>query len=62
MTKILIFFLLLLNLILLYFLNKKKIKNFFYKSKIQLVELDRVDEIFLNNKIGQEFFINNLTY
>ncbi len=51
MTKILIFFLLLLNLILLYLLNKKKIKNFFYKSKIQLVELDRVDEIFLNNKI-----------
>ena len=56
MTKILIFFLLLLNLILLYFLNKKKIKNFFYKSKIQLVELDRVDEIFLNNKIDNNLY------
>ena len=56
MTKILIFFLLFLNLILFYFLNKKKIKNLFYKSKIQLVELDHVDEIFLNNKIDYNLY------
>ncbi|MDC3082561.1 class I SAM-dependent methyltransferase [Candidatus Pelagibacter sp.] len=56
MNTILIFFLLFLNLILFYFLNKKKIKNFFYKSQIQLVELDQVDEIFLNNKIDHNLY------
>ncbi|MBD1157776.1 class I SAM-dependent methyltransferase [Pelagibacterales bacterium SAG-MED17] len=56
MTKILIFSLFFLNLILFYFLNKKKIKNFFYKSKIQSVELDHVDQIFLNNQIDKKLY------
>ena len=54
MTKILIFSLFFLNLILIYFLNKKKIKNFFYKSKIQSVELDHLDQIFLNDQIDKK--------
>ena len=51
MINFLFFLLILINLILLYFLNKKKIKNFFYKSKIQSVNLDQLNKIFINQKI-----------
>ena len=54
MTKILIFSSFFINLILIYFLNKKKIKNFFYKSKIQSVELDHLDHIFQNDQIDKK--------
>ena len=56
MTKILISSLFFLNLILFYFLNKKKIKFFFYKGKIQSVELDHVDQIFLTDQIDKKLY------
>ena len=36
-----------LNLFLIYYYNKKKIKNLFFKSKIQSVDLEKVHNIFL---------------
>ena len=56
MTKIFIFLLIFLNLILIYLLNKKKIKSFFYKTKIQSVELNHLDQIFANNQIDKRLY------
>ena len=46
-------FLLILNFILLYLLNKKKIKNFLYKTKIQEIDITDVNEIFHLKKISK---------
>ena len=50
---IIISFLLILNFILLYLLNKKKIKNFLYKTKIQEIDITDVNEIFHLKKISK---------
>ena len=39
-----------LNLLLIYYFNKKKIKNFFFKKKVKSVDLAEVNEIFLPSK------------
>ena len=70
MNNYFILFLIFLNLFFIYFYNKKKIKNFFFKSKIKSVELEEVHNIFLpseNSKfkfpkeetIVNFFFINH---
>ena len=56
MINLIIFFSLTLNLVLIFFLKKKRIKNFFFKSKIQLVNLDEVSEIFINKKIDKNLY------
>ncbi|MBD1153446.1 class I SAM-dependent methyltransferase [Pelagibacterales bacterium SAG-MED24] len=43
-----------LNLFFLFFINKKKIKKILYKSKIKSVDLEKVDDIFVNNKINEK--------
>ena len=43
-----------LNFLLIYYYNKKKIKNFFIKKKIKSVNLDEVNEIFLPSKNGKQ--------
>ena len=45
-----------LNILLIYFTNKRKIKNFFYTSKIKKIDITDVDDIFKLNKIS-----NNLS-
>jgi predicted O-methyltransferase YrrM len=45
-----------LNILLLYFINKKKIKNFLYESKIKKIDITDVDDIFKLNEIS-----NNLS-
>jgi hypothetical protein len=54
MQEYIIIFFVFLNLIILYFYKRKKIKNlilnFILKSKIKSVELSDVHEIFLPNK------------
>jgi len=58
-----------LNLLLIYYYNKKKIKNLFFKQKIKSVDLVEVNEIFLRSKntkfkfpkeevVIKNFFIN----
>jgi predicted O-methyltransferase YrrM len=51
--KIFIFFLILSNFILLFYLNKKKIKNFLNVSKIKSVHVTDIHEIFKLNKISK---------
>ena len=53
MIKIIITILILINILFLYFLNKKKIKNFFYKSKIKSVDIEYLNKIFTNKTIDK---------
>ncbi len=39
-----------LNLLIIYYYNKKKIKNLFFKQKITSVDIAEVNEIFLPSK------------
>ena len=56
MTKdIIILILFLLVLILIYLINKKKIKNFFYKSKIKKINITELDQVF-----DEKFISKNL--
>ena len=61
--------LIILNLLLIYYYNKKRIKNLFFKQKIKSVDLVEVNEIFLPSKnlkykfpkedvVIKNFFIN----
>ena len=61
--------LIILNLLLIYYYNKKKIKNLFFKQKIKSLDLVEVNEIFLPSKnlkykfpkedvVIKNFFIN----
>ena len=45
--------LVLLNIFLIYLLNKKKIKNFIYKSKIKKIDITEIHEIFKLRKISE---------
>jgi predicted O-methyltransferase YrrM len=47
MNNYFIVFLVFLNLFLIYYYNKRKIKNLFFKSKIQSIDLEKVHYIFL---------------
>ena len=58
-----------LNLLTIYYYNKKKIKNLFFKQKITSVDIAEVNEIFLPSKntefkfpkedvVIKNFFIN----
>ena len=46
MNNYLIVGLVFINLLLIYYYNKKKIKNLFIRKKIKSVDLAEVDEIF----------------
>ena len=50
--KIIITISIISNLVLIFFLNKKKIKNFFYKSKIKKIDISEAHEIFKLRKIS----------
>ena len=56
MIKLAILISLILNIFLIYLLNKKKIKDFLFTSKIETLDVTEVDEIFKLNKIS-----NNLS-
>jgi len=69
MNNYLIFGLISLNLLLIYYYNKKKIKDLFFKQKIKSVDLVEINEIFLPSKniefkfpkeevVIKSFFIN----
>ena len=45
--------LILLNIFLIYLLNKKKIKNFIYKSKIKKIDITEIHEIFKLREISE---------
>ena len=45
--------LILLNIFLIYLLNKKKIKNFIFKSKIKKIDITEIHEIFKLRKISE---------
>ena len=55
-TKLLLIILIVFNIILIYLLNKKKIRKFFLQSKIKKVDISSVNKIFELNKIS-----NNLS-
>ena len=50
---IIVFFLLILNFLLIYLLNKKKIKKFFNKSKIEEIDITDVHKIFHLKEIAK---------
>ena len=50
---IIVFFLLILNFLLIYLFNKKKIKKFFNKTKIQEIDITDVHEIFHLKEISK---------
>ena len=50
---IIIFFLLISNFLLIYLLNRKKIKKFFNKTRIQEIDITDVHEIFHLKKISK---------
>jgi hypothetical protein len=52
----LIIFLLFTNLILILTINKNKIKKLIYKSKIKSVNLEKLDNIFINNRIDKNLY------
>tara|TARA_X000000368_G_C22878160_1_gene644060 strand:+ start:59 stop:844 length:786 start_codon:yes stop_codon:yes gene_type:complete len=52
MIKIIIFLSIILNIILIFFLNKKKIKKIIYKKKIKEIDISKVHEIFEFEKIS----------
>ena len=49
----LIIFLIIINIILIFLLNKKKIKNFLYKSKIKKIDITEIHEIFKLKNISE---------
>ncbi len=51
-----IIFLLLTNIFTIYILKRKEIKSYFIKSKIQSVNLEKLDKIFENEKITDNLF------
>ena len=53
MINLIILFLIIINLFLIFLLNKKKIKAFFYKNKIRTTDLDELSDIFLNKQIDK---------
>jgi predicted O-methyltransferase YrrM len=53
MNLLIIVFLLILNFLLIYFLKKKKIKNFFYKTRIQEIDITDVHDIFHLKEISK---------
>ena len=48
-----IIFSLFINLLLIFFINRKKIKKIIHKSKIKSVKLEKLDSIFINNQIDK---------
>ncbi len=54
MIKIIITLSLILNLILIYFLNKKKLRKIFTSTKIKTVEITDINEAFKPNKISEK--------
>ena len=52
MIKIIIVLSIILNIIFLFFLNKKKIKKILFKSKIKKVDIFEVHKIFESEKIS----------
>ena len=51
--NLIIFVSILINIFLIYFLNKKKIKNYLYKSKIEKKDITNIHEIFSLKKISE---------
>jgi len=53
MINIIIILSIILNIVFLFFLNKKKIKKILYKSKIKEIDISEVHKIFESEKISQ---------
>ncbi len=51
--KIIIFILIVLNIFLIFILNKKKIKNYFHKPKIKKIDITEAHEIFKLKEISK---------
>jgi len=56
MISVLIILLILTNVITIYFLNRKKIKKYFFKSTIKSVSLEKVNKIFESEKISENLY------
>ena len=56
MISILIIFLVLTNIITIYFLNRKSIKKYFAKSLVKSVSLEKVNKIFESEKISENLY------
>ena len=56
MIKVLILISLIINILLILIINKKKIKGLVNKNKVQSVDLDKLNEIFINSKIDENLY------
>ena len=56
MIKVLILISIIINILLIFIINKKKIKGLVNKNKVQSVDLDKLNEIFINSKIDENLY------
>ena len=56
MIKIIVFLSIILNIIFIFFINKKKIKKIIFKKKIKEVDVSEVSKIFESEKISLNLF------
>ncbi len=56
MIKVLILISIILNILLIFIINKKKIKSLINKKKVQSIDLDKLNKIFENAKIDKNLY------
>ena len=56
MIKVLILISIILNILLIFIINKKKIKSLINKKKVQSIDLDKLNKIFQNTKIDKNLY------
>ena len=56
MIKVLILISIIINILLILIINKKKIKGLVNKNKVQSVDLDNLNKIFINSKIDENLY------
>ena len=56
MIKVLILISIIINILLILIINKKKIKGLVNKNKVQSVDLDKLNKIFINSKIDENLY------
>ena len=56
MIKVLILISIIINILLILIINRKKIKGLVNKNKVQSVDLDKLNKIFINSKIDENLY------
>ena len=56
MIKVLTLISIIINILLILIINRKKIKGLVNKNKVQSVDLDKLNEIFINSKIDENLY------